>query len=106
MASDRELAVLCEEVYMLDKPVVTIASALGQKTTWVKRESLKQLGFAYAVYESEFVRPPLTAPEAVLVFRGTDDWVDVFVDDFSIASLSMPPQAVDAIAVAQRLQTR
>jgi len=106
MASDRELAVLCEEVYLLDKPVVTITGAHGQSSTWVRRESQKQLGFAYAVYEHEGLRSPMLGAEAVLVFRGTDDWVDVFVDDIAIARLSMPPQAVDAIGVAQRLQTR
>lgn len=106
MAFDRELAVLCEEVYTLDKSLVVIEGPMGKRSTWAKRESTKELGFAYAVYENEEIRPPLLKPEAVLVFRGTDDWVDVFVDDIRIAKLSMPPQAIQAVAVAQRLQSR
>lgn len=106
MASDRELAVLCEEVYSLDKSLVVIEGPMGKRSTWAKKEGVKHLGFAYAVYENEEVRPPLLKPEAVLVFRGTDDWVDVFVDDLRIAQLSMPPQAIQAVSVAQRLQSR
>jgi hypothetical protein len=52
-----------------------------------------RVGFYAACYER--------GADTALVFRGTDDFWDRLVDDASIASGAMPPQAIAALAVVR-----
>ncbi len=106
MPSDSQLAKIADDVYSMSTPEVKLKER-SEEIIWKRMFQSKQTGFSYAVYVKQTTTPnPATGTEAVLAFRGTDDWVDIVSDDYSIMQFSMPPQAVEAISIAQSMQGR
>lgn len=101
MTSKYQLAKLSEDVYSLSNNSVSVSEGV-EKITWVRQErfTVNQIGFSCALYVKKSNEISTKSVEAVLAFRGTNDLIDVFVDDREIASSRIPTQANAAISIA------
>jgi len=97
MATLVELAELCDAVYG-DDVIATTDLKGGGKACWSRTQRWTDGNFFAALYAKK-------GGSAVLAFRGTDDAVDVLMDDSDIAIGQVPPSASDAVRVAGGIST-
>jgi hypothetical protein len=97
MATLVDLAELCDAVYRDDASATTDQKG-GGRMQWRRTQRWTDAHFFAALYAKQ-------DGSAVLAYRGTDDAVDVLMDDSAIAYGRVPPSASNAIQAAGRLSS-